>query len=305
MIERELLRKHFYNRLRQWILQITGIQKFKDVSHMLLRFRFNLIPEHKEDPIFCSSFNLYADQQFLYDLAYFQSKGNHENILKQMKASIINYSKTIVATIVPLDQEVRIQGNQLIYKEFKFTDLRELGRIHPHAAVALQIRYQYLRLDNHGAARMDYMEHKKSDQAEGFASAFNHYFDEYCSCFPDLEYYFGSQGSFWEQKEFVSPIVQVNPPFDATVIKRAVEKVVEMLNEGATNQFVFTVPHWKEFEALNLLRSSIFFQKEVLYEKGTLLFKNHMTADTLYPCDIIEILLHAPHKRLKLEKETI
>ena len=130
------------------------------------------------------------------------------------------------------------------------------------------------------------------DQAtEGFANPFNRYFDSYHSFFPDLETVFGSKGNFFDQKSFSTPVVQINPPFDETVISNCAEKVYKLLSEGATNTFVFTLPFWSDMSSLIKLENSKWTKSIVEYGKGDLEFVDHMTGQKIFPCVIVEITL--------------
>jgi len=256
---------------------------------MLLRYRFNLRAAANDDPVFVTTTNAAAEAQFLKDCVYFRLRDKPATLLAKVQSRIKEAARSILAADISPDAEVTMRGDYLHYKQLRFRDINELGKIDPVAAIALHIRYGYLHLDNHGLARV--YEGEKDTAAEGFASAFNSYFSSYYSLFPDLEAPFGSRGSFFDAECFDAPIVQVNPPFDEELIDSVVERVFQLIDAGATNTFIVTLPLWNDVQGLVQLRASQWTRAIREYDKGKLPFVDAMTGKTIYPCKIVEVTL--------------
>jgi hypothetical protein len=107
------------------------------------------------------------------------------------------------------------------------------------------------------------MGYKPDDKViEGFGSAFNHYFNMYYSAFPDLEACFGSKGSFFNATIPAGYLTVCNPPFDASVMKCMIAKVLDMLQtaseHGQNRSFLLTLPDWRDMSELTSLKTNKF-----------------------------------------------
>lgn len=291
LVESELQRKQLYTSFLEWFHECSGNRKFQDSSNMLLRYRFNLLAAAKDDPVFVTTTNGAAEAQFLKDCVYFRLRGKPATLLAKVQSRIAEAARSMLAADISPDAKVTMHGDYLHYKQLRFRDINELGKIDPVAAVALHIRYDYLHLDNHGLARV--YEGGKDTAAEGFASAFNSYFSSYYSLFPDLEAPFGSRGNFFDAESFDAPIVQVNPPFDVCTCLNTVMFIFKLLEGGASNSFIMTFPNWQDFPALTELKTSPWTREIREYKKGELQFINHMTGKRIYPCGIVQVILSA------------
>ena len=78
---------------------------------------------------------------------------------------------------------------------------------------------------------------------ELFGSAINSISTNYCSLFYDIEKYFGSNGNFFDIK-LDSGVYWCNPPYDDTIMKNAVNKLVSILNSDKEIAFIITIPIW-------------------------------------------------------------
>lgn len=295
MINHELLREQKYQRVLRWLRdQAPRGAKVKHLNEMLLRYVFNLSASDKDDPVFITT-SVVAQQQFHKDILSFGLGDDARAVYltTELVKRFKQCAREMAVAQLPLDDKVTrgIQQGKayLLYGGRKLPDLRDLGRVDAAAAFALQLRYNYLQLNNHGLARL-YTD-SPTDATEAFAHPFNRYYQRYCSFFPDLERRFGSLGSFFQQTSFSTPTVQLNPPFDQTLMARAFEHVYQLLESGATNRFVFTVPNWSDFPELERLQTSEWTRSVVRYAKGDLLFIDHASGCEIAPCPIVEVTL--------------
>jgi hypothetical protein len=270
---------------------------------MVLRYRFNLTARPEDDPVFVTNPSATADAQFLKDCEYFKLQNKPLLLLEGVQNLFAKSAEDAAIAKLAVDKPVVVKGGFLSYGTRRFKDVAGLGSINATNAFALHVRYEYLKLDNHGLARI--YKGDKSSATEGFASAFNHYFSEYCSAFPDLEAVFGSKGSFFEQVKFDTPVVFINPPFDESVLSSAFERVYKLLAEGATNTFVFTVPGWEDYQPLIKLENSKWTHNIRDFPKGDLKFLDHMTGKTITPCDIVQVVLGNDEETAKKVAETL
>lgn len=78
---------------------------------------------------------------------------------------------------------------------------------------------------------------------ELFGSAINTVSTHYCSLFYDIEKYFGSNGNFFDII-LESGVYWCNPPYDDTIMKNTVNKLVELLESKEDIAFLVTIPIW-------------------------------------------------------------
>ncbi|CAF0995189.1 unnamed protein product [Didymodactylos carnosus] len=146
-----------------------------------------------------------------------------------------------------------------------------------------------------GSRQFEKMNYQPNDSVtEGFATPFDHYFDEYCSPFPDLEIPFGSKGCFFSVSNWTTKVVYVNPPFDETLMTCAFNRIYEQIrNDETRRKYIFTLPDWKDFTALNTLKQCIWINEIKTYRKGQLYFISYYgdCIKEISPCDIAEITL--------------
>jgi len=362
MIEIELLRKRLYNNLIHCLSKKLPKLHTKDIYNLLLRYIFNkkVNATKDDDPVFIITECKAAGEQLMRDLEYFKlnskSSNTAEGIVTFIESKIKDAAKVIKNSKVQPDGRVALKDGYLEYncdvelKEsddiYRLKDISNLGALYPDHlsnALALNLRYNYIRLGTHGLARLfDKMERlnegetnkgeggtnegenkstkdeggtkskfylPSDDVTEGFGSAFNHYFNSFCSAFPDLESVYGSRGSFFDQTEFYTSIIYVNPVFDQSIIILSIEKVFGYLeqlkqtklddaaadsgtSETMSRTFVFTLPDWTDFPELDLLVNSKWTTKVNRYKKGELPFVDHMNnKKVIYPCAILEVIL--------------
>mmetsp|Transcript_9141 Transcript_9141/g.21789 ORF Transcript_9141/g.21789 Transcript_9141/m.21789 type:complete len:523 (-) Transcript_9141:1241-2809(-) len=81
---------------------------------------------------------------------------------------------------------------------------------------------------------------------EGFASPLNHYLPSFCSAFPDIEWHFGSMGSFMESRFTHDACCELNPPFSPGLMMQMSVVILQELkaakNGGMSLTFVIVVP---------------------------------------------------------------
>lgn len=330
IVERELFRKRIYeNKLLKWLtstlVSLKPDIKKKEIQHIALRYVFNKIitREPDDDPVFIVTKSNIAEKQLEKDLEYNGITGKTQKFINEIENIILTSSNEVKSTILKKDfkcvyiktkiDEVKVKSEDVQLNEGKirygyqtYDDISNLGKNNPtklNYAVALNIRYNYLKLLNHGLARTFEKDgFSPKDASEGFASAFNHYFDSFCSAFPDLERPFGSMGSFFEviRKTMITKdlsidwktnIVFINPPFDDSLMACAMERVYEYLREN-DRKFIFTIPNWENYPSLDKLKKSEFTKSVQVHKKGDLPFIDYMNNKrVIYPCDIAEVVL--------------
>ena len=159
--------------------------------------------------------------------------------------------------------------------------------------IAASMRYKYMNIGTHGLA-LDYASigFKPTDAVtEGFGGVFNHYFDNFCSAFPDLEAPFGSIGNFFSVEQFPTKVVHVNPPYDETVMTQVVKRVRYMLDKDPSYTFVLTFPDWPNFKAKDDISKDSRTYKVKRFEKGNLIFIDYFEGKRIAPVKIIMIYI--------------
>ena len=296
LIEKELLRKNLYeNEFIEMSINELGITN-KEVCHLLLRYQFNKIisKTEEDDPVFIVTKSPIAEEQLKKDFTYYKLKTDPNNFIEKLEYSYNVCSNIMKKNNIPSDKRVFLSSGKLIYNNLVFKDISNLARKNPRLikyALSLNIRYNYLKLTNHGLARIYKNIASPSEGCEAFSSAFNHYFDHFCSSFPDLESPFGSMGSFFNNTVWPYPKVFVNPPFDESLMSCTMDRIVEYCKSDTKIEFLCTFPKWDGFSSLDKFKTCEWVKKINVYEKGKLPFIDYMNNNKIiYPCGIVEII---------------
>lgn len=320
LVEVELIRETLYEELleclRRWIFKCGSRLRLSEtqISHILLRYIFNkkaTTSNSKCDPVFVTGTSELARRQLHRDLKNASLKGAEE-LADFIDNELASAARKVRFGKPGIDEPVTLSSpmdGKLIYRDRSQEDFARLaqhyGPKYYNAAYALGLRYSYIRLTGHGLARAYKEDTKRSSNdplvCEGFASAFNHYFDRYYSAFPDLEKFFGSRGCFfkisWEQ-EPPDMTYYLCPPFDESLMELCVDRVLNVLNKHSVSRptFVFSIPgSWTNFSALEKLKGSSWVRDSIDYSKGKLPFIDYMATKEkdriIYPTDICVITL--------------
>ena len=151
--------------------------------------------------------------------------------------------------------------------------------------VAIDIRYSYLQLSTLGLRmKYEHMGYLPTDPVcEAFASTFNHYFDVWCSAFPDLE----CQSFFTLSASTLSSDIQmlvVNPPFDVMLMNKMFTHLYQLYLQLPHLTFFVVLPNWKEWQQRQEFEQQCFAIREV--SKQMHAFWNDDKED-IYACDVV------------------
>ena len=103
---------------------------------------------------------------------------------------------------------------------------------------------------------------------ECFASPLNCYYGSYCSAYYDVDFPFGSLGSFWDFKPNGGSF-QANPPFVHHVMMAMVNKIQTLLSQQHIPfSFVVIVPVWLEEESYQIMCQSPFTVQHWIIHKA-------------------------------------
>jgi hypothetical protein len=143
---------------------------------------------------------------------------------------------------------------------------------------------------------------------ELFASSINHYYDNYCSLFYDIEKYFGSKGSFFGMKLY-SGFYSFNPPFDELLMVKAVEHIIKQLkNTKKELAFFITIPVWDKasmlklklkyipkhvpkYKALDKLKQSGMIRYHKIYKRENFPYFDYVTSEVKHVANTHVIIL--------------
>jgi hypothetical protein len=314
VVNREIVRMQQYELIIKDLseMMIPSGVKSKTVRLILLAYFYNKImdrsihydQENESDPFFIIGYNQFSIEQLIDDINYIkdveklQLNFTLQEVIDKIESGIINANRILstvhLQVLIPRKQNgsLTTKYNSRIIRVY---DPMNLSSVNINYAFALSLRYKYIESNNYNLA-VDYRKegYKKDCCAEGFASSFNHYFNNYCSAFYDLEFVFGSIGSFFAVSDWPNDFIQVNPPFDGTIMKYMALKVVHDLKYSKRQlTFRVIVPNWIESEFMRILRKSEFLVEERVHPKGTMPFINYHNDPSKYicPCDIYEGIL--------------
>ncbi|KAH7816880.1 putative phosphorylated CTD-interacting factor 1 [Monocercomonoides exilis] len=138
-------------------------------------------------------------------------------------------------------------------------------------------RYQTLQIKGEGRGFqwgcpdpfMAFLNQKFSCNCECFASPLNCYCTTFFSAFPDVDWPFGSKGSFFDaihQNKITEGTYQVNPPFQEGVMERMSNALNAALEHAQTHhsslRFVVVIPDWSDCTCIKNLLHSPFLSGE-------------------------------------------
>lgn len=309
LIETELLREEIWNQMihdqpKFSFRKNHGKFKLKENLSLLLRYVFNKIiclrDQKPSDPVFMNHRSLLAEKQLEADFRYFRiTSPTLQEMVKFLEKSFQGAIEQLRKQNIQTDEAVTGKENVLEYKKKRYLVGSEIWnkKYCWHAAIALQIRYEYLHLDTQGLS----VPYKNlgfdagADVLEAFASSFNRYFDKYHSAFPDLEQYMGSLGSFWARNRIEESIIMVNPPFDVTLIEEMIKKALVCLEsakqENRKQSWHLTLPAWRDVLSFTSLAHHPFCQSFVDVIHSKIIFIDHVSKKMIQPCDIFQIIL--------------
>jgi Phosphorylated CTD interacting factor 1 WW domain len=318
IVEIELLRESLYQGILRSLydLKMTGnndkLIPSSKINFILLRYVFNKIADRGneddaksskpiDDPVFITRVSSLAVNQLKDDFEYFGiKKHTYESISDMIEKGFVEAVNSLQNQKIKIDSPVTLTGCNIVYGDKVYPDISSLGKNYPShikEALALQIRYKYMHLETYGLSNCYAKKgYKPSDKVvEGFASAFNHFFDAYCSAFPDLEACFGSRGSFFNADLSSDNLVFCNPPFDVSVMKCMITKVLNLLNKAVANNydqsFKLTFPHWRDMKELAWLSRVEFCKEYSQIPKAKTEFVDSSSGKIISPCDILQVTL--------------
>lgn len=140
---------------------------------------------------------------------------------------------------------------KLLNKFIKYKETHEVNYNLDTLVWCLLFRYITLGSHNHQLAVIPSVMNKLKTNynlnIELFASGINHYFDNYCSLFYDIEKHFGSCGSFFNFKP-IRGLFGFNPPYENNLMENGVNKIISHLDSSELENeplgFVVTIPIW-------------------------------------------------------------
>lgn len=107
---------------------------------------------------------------------------------------------------------------------------------------------------------------------ECFASPLNCYYPSYYSVYGDVDKYFGSCGSFFDNFHSIEGSYEANPPFVINTMDKMVDRFMELLeeaeDEGTALTFVTTLPLWTDAASYIRLASSEYTIAQIKLPSG-------------------------------------
>lgn len=318
IVEIELLRESLYQGILQSLYDLKMSRNdgklipISKINFILLRYVFNKIADRKNesdeksskpkgDPVFITIVSPLAINQLKDDFEYFGIKTHSfESVYKMIEKKFTSAADHLQNQKIKIDGSIILTGNNIVYGSKVYPDISSLGKNNPsrlNEALALQIRYKYMHLETYGLSNCyAEMGYKPGDKiVEGFASAFNHFFDAYCSAFPDLEACFGSRGSFFDADLSSDELIFCNPPFDVSVMKCMIDKVLTALRKAAdgnyNQSFRLTFPDWKDMKELTYIAKMKFCKEYLQIPKAQTRFVDSSSGKIISPCDILHVTL--------------
>jgi hypothetical protein len=250
IIQKELIRLKIYNDLKEELISIFG-------SSILPRLQYYILcGNHSEDYIFIESSRYdpseYLEQELLQtsSVSIFDklkslfkiessSESSQEDILKGFKFIFNNKIKEgldLIKNISNSDSDLVIKQNKVTYinnetneeiYSINTSEIHGTSLLHKHQFANL-IRKQYFtsHIPTHKLL-FDKIGYSSNDNIlEAYSSPENHFFNQYCSFFPDIDE--GSIGRFEDLDSFISPIIYIIPLFHRAWIQLLLSKIYSL-----------------------------------------------------------------------------
>ena len=315
----EIKRRELWNNILK-VIESKIKMKEKDLKLLLLRYFFNknnnynkffgeveqnkVIRKSRDieaDPLFLTNQSIEALKQLVSDFN-FQKLGSKETAISLsylIDSEFYKAAKAIKeAAIKPKSAEYKIQNFSVSYDGIEVPDpigiLKSLEYdINIDIYALLWLRYNYIALGTQGLSMIyeDFNIKDKNKVVEAFAGAFNHYFKNWGSAFPE-EIELGSFGNFFEVIEFVDKVSVffVNPPFDESVMEKTFKKVLDIA-KTTKSKFIITIPDWENLPYLEEFKAAIKpFKGEVKkFKKEEYQYINRLTNEKINAVDTLEI----------------
>jgi hypothetical protein len=188
------------------------------------------------------------------------------NKLKNFNNNNIKYDheylenkKKYIYKINNYNYELDIKIFNKLEKEYSGDD------IHKHILMGL-IRYDTL--DSGAEQYVVDLKYKKQLKKYGmnfecFGSMFNHYYDNYCSMFYDIEKYFNSKGSFFGISINYG-MFMANPPYDNNLLDKMYQHIKKFYKKAL---FIMSIPKWDDYPLEKIIdNDKLFNERKVKYE---------------------------------------
>lgn len=174
-------------------------------------------------------------EYYTFKISSYDVKIENENINKILKN--IKIAKSVYT--------------KLLNKFLKYKESNDVTHNLDTLVWCLLFRYITLGSHNHQLAVIPSVMNKLKENynlnIELFASGINHYFDNYCSLFYDIEKHFGSCGSFFNFTP-IRGLFGFNPPYENNLMENGVNKIISHLKKAETDNqklgFIVTIPIW-------------------------------------------------------------
>lgn len=128
-------------------------------------------------------------------------------------------------------------------------------------------------------------------KVEYFASPINRHLEYFCSAFPDVDYRFGSLGTFFDYAATVHgalPSGTCDCPYQLHLIENCVDEVLGRLDGSTPATYIFILPDWTDTDYIPKLRGSPWNRLDLIIPQEDLNFYLHSARksglDEIKPC---------------------
>lgn len=135
------------------------------------------------------------------------------------------------------------------------------------------------------------MENGFKMKVEYFASPINRHLEHFCSAFPDVDYRFGSLGTFFDYAATVEgplPSGTCDCPYQLHLIENCVDEVLGRLDGSVPVTYTFILPDWTDTNYIPKLRGSPWNRLDLVIPQEDLNFYLHSARksglDEIKPC---------------------
>ena len=260
--KREAIFKVIQRKFDTFVVSVTkGTLDILKADQLFLYLLFLNLVDATNDPIFATDFNVSFLQSSLQTYLGFQELGMYAN------AILDKFMEVIVEAKRESDrQAIGVDANHIesARTRMKYLNIKNIGLAVPYGDIGF--------------------DSTDSRILEAFASSRNRYFQHFCSAFPDVDV--ESVGNFFKLEDTSEyELLCVNPPYELSIMTRAIEKCYELCDRNDNLTCMFILPDYDKWPALDELKRLSY--KVMTFNKRDKEFKDYEEGNSVYPVNTV------------------
>tara|TARA_R110001599_G_scaffold2762_4_gene15064 strand:- start:15354 stop:16598 length:1245 start_codon:yes stop_codon:yes gene_type:complete len=282
-------------------LRKSPVQEFLKVNPILsndnhLKINSNPMTENQIKPSHLFSSSKYSNNYSVREIL-------RKNSSSSIDIQIVGHEYLITYNSITSEHK-KYMINVKQYRHLLNSYVGERNLFHNRITIMISRYYACGGLRNHFSVPPEVIDYTGA-QTELFGSPFNTHLDQFCSPFHDVEFYFGSMGSFFDFEMKTGTYI-LNPPYDEELIEDAMVKVISALETNQEITVICVIPMWdiesqeiykggahseRDFECIKRMTNSSFCQSNTILSYTTHKFYDYYETKNIYISDVHLIIM--------------